>query len=90
MAELSTSFSVLSSSLHEFEASRVSLRSSAVLQIWKSFSRVETIGLFHFYSYRGMEGEFPGGVPQILSKGVRDKNHLSRGLGQFFQRSHTI
>ena len=25
-----------------------------------------------FYPYKGMEGKFPGGVPEILSKGVRN------------------
>ena len=50
---------------------------SATLQIKVSHELCiiyQSIGLFHsiFYSCRGMEGKFLGGVPETFSKGVKD------------------
>ena len=47
------------------------------------------IGYSIFYPYGGVEGKFPGGVPEVLSRGVRVKIVFPRGLGQVFQRGHT-
>ena len=45
-----------------------------------------SVGLFHFYPYRDMEGKFPGGCHKHFPRESRTKIIFPRGLGQVFQR----